>query len=117
MKAPAELIYHITERERWLQALKDGLYMPAHYDQDGFIHLSKRGQVPGVANSLYAGQTGLVLLYVNPEKAASPIVYENLEDGDEFFPHLYGPLPIEAVETVYDFVPGENGQFVLPDGE
>ena len=112
-----ELVYHITERERWLQALKDGIYMPSRYDLDGFIHLSQRHQVLGVAGSIYAGQHGLVLLYIDPSLIDIPLVFENLEGGHELFPHLYAPLPLDAVVTVYDFEPDDEGQFVLPDGE
>ncbi len=117
MKPVSDLVYHITEKERWLQALKDGIYTPAAYDQDGFIHLSTRAQVLGVANFLYAGKPDLVLLYIDPERVGQPLVYENLEGGETLFPHLYAPLPIDAVETVYDFAAGEDGLFLLPDGE
>ena len=32
--------------------------------------------------------------------AAGPVVAENLEGGEELFPHIYGPIPITAVTEV-----------------
>ena len=81
----------------------------------GFIHCSKPEQVISVANFKFRCQTDLVLLYIDTDKVTSEIRYENCEGGNELFPHIYGPLNIEAVTHVCDFQPLSDGKFALPE--
>ncbi len=67
-----------------------------------------------MANFLFCGQTDLVLLCIDSRKVGADIRDENLEGGDNLFPHIYGPLNIDAVIKVLDFQPQANGTFVLP---
>jgi uncharacterized protein (DUF952 family) len=46
----------------------------------------------GVASALFAGKSGLVLLTIDPVLAHAEIRHENLDGGDELFPHIYGSL-------------------------
>jgi uncharacterized protein (DUF952 family) len=66
----------------------------------GFIHCSRREQVAKVASTFYRGRSDLLLLEIDPLQVGAEIRYENLEDGGELFPHLYGPLPVRAVVRV-----------------
>jgi uncharacterized protein (DUF952 family) len=34
--------------------------------------------------------------------------------GAERFPHLYGPLPVEAVVQIVDLAPAAGGDYVWP---
>lgn len=45
----------------------------------------------------FHGVPDLVLLEIDPARVAAELRWENLEDGSELFPHLYGPLPVDAV--------------------
>lgn len=108
-------IYHITTENRWARAATEGTYAPEMFPVDGFIHCSKRDQVIQVANQRFRGANGLVLLCIDTEKARAEIVYENLEGGEELFPHLYGRLNNDAVTQVLNFHPGPDGYFALPD--
>ena len=92
-------------------ARTEGVYRPAGFARERFIHCSYRRQVVPVANRLFRGRQGLVLLEINPAQVSSPIVHENLEGGTELFPHLYGPLPLTAVVRVHEFRCGDDGQF------
>ncbi|MDM9384239.1 DUF952 domain-containing protein [Chlorogloeopsis sp. ULAP01] len=80
---------------------------------EGFIHCSTPQQITRVANYIFANQTGLVLLFINPEKVKAEIRYENTE-LDELFPHIYGALNTDAVFKIVDFEPNEDGLFQLP---
>lgn len=40
--------------------------------------------------------------------------YENLEGGDEPFPHVYGAIELAAVIRVWPFRPDRDGRFELP---
>ncbi len=75
-----------------------------------------------VAAKYYRGQTGLVLLVLDPERLTSVLRWEPPAEGspppgvpsDALFPHLYGPLNLDAVVQVLDFEPDSKGEFSLP---
>ena len=107
------IIFHITKREAWNEAQAAGIYSTEMFPVEGFIHCSTHDQFIRVANIRFRGQTGLVLLSIDTGKVTAPIVYENLEGGEELFPHLYGQLNIDSVVEVVDFEPGADGHFTL----
>ena len=110
--------YHIASWARWSAAQASGLYRAESLILEGFIHCSTSEQLIGVANELYAGQEGLVLLEIDSGKISAKIRYEDCYDTGQVFPHIYGPIPIESVVRVIDFSPDEDGRFGhhLPQG-
>jgi uncharacterized protein (DUF952 family) len=109
------IILHITKQAKWEQALKTGRYETDSLGVKGLIHCSKPDQVISVANSLFRGQTDLVLLCIDTDKTASEIRYENCKGGNKLFPHIYGSLNLDAVTHICDFQPLSNGKFTLPE--
>jgi uncharacterized protein (DUF952 family) len=108
-------IYHITSRSSWQVAQKGGQYSPGSLLKEGFIHCSRWNQVNRVANAYYQGQIGLVLLEINPKRLAGELRWESGTDKpDELFPHIYGPLNLDAVLQVLEFPPNPDGTFSLP---
>lgn len=107
------LIFHITTPEAWTEALEVGAYHGDTLATEGFIHCSTAGQVARVANARFRGWADLVLLCISTERLAPDLRYEPAEAG-ELFPHIYGPLNVDAVVDIVDFPPGSDGQFVLP---
>jgi len=95
----------------WSEAVKRGRYEARSLTTEGFIHCSDRGQVIRVANSIFRSTGGLLLLHIDRERLRSPVVYENLEGGTEMFPHVYGPINLDAVRRVTPFEPAEDGSF------
>lgn len=108
-------IFHITQAAAWEAAARDGSYAADSLASEGFIHLSTRAQLLWVAERFYKGQPGLVLLAVDPARLTAELRYEESEPGQRF-PHLYGPLNLDAVAAVYPFAPGPAGSFSLPPG-
>ena len=106
------VIFHITTRDEWNRS--EGTYRSENFTIDGFIHCSTREQVIQVANARFRGQTGLVLLSIDTAKVIAEILYENLEGGQELFPHIYGELNSDAVVQFTEFGPAANGYFTLP---
>jgi len=82
-------------------------------DSQGFIHCSTIQQIVKVANALFLAQKGLVLLWIAANKVQSEIRYEGA-GSEELYPHIYGPLNVNAVVKVSDFEPAKNGEFLLP---
>jgi uncharacterized protein (DUF952 family) len=64
-----------------------------------------------VANQRFRGRQDLVLLRVDPARLTVRVVYENLEGGEQLFPHVYGAIPTRAVVEVVPFRPGPDGTF------
>jgi len=110
----AMMIFHITKRIEWEEALRAGEYRAVSLNDQGFIHCSTPEQVVGVANFLFAGQRGLVLLGIDVEALDSKVQYENCEGGEDIFPHIYGSINLNAVVDVVDFNPDQDGRFQLP---
>jgi uncharacterized protein (DUF952 family) len=103
------MIVHICEREAWEVAQKNGEYRAASLDTVGYIHCSRPEQLLDVANRFYREVPELLLLWIDPHKVKSEIRWE-AADG-ETYPHIYGPLDIEAVTIVTALIPDENGAY------
>ena len=67
-----------------------------------------------IARRLFRGRRDLVLLRIDPDLLEQEIRLENLEGGDELFPHLYGELDLSAVTGLEPLVVGGDGEFVTP---
>lgn len=107
-------LFHITPAAEFALARPAAEYRPARFAQDGFIHCSRITQVGEVANRIFRGRAGLVLLEIDRERLTAPVIEENLEGGEERYPHIYGPLPLDAVIRVHDFPCSDDGTFRLP---
>ena len=107
----ARTIYHITEAATWERERATGAYRAGSLATEGFIHCSHAGQVLRVANERYRGKPGLVLLSLQCDRLTHELRWENTEGGSELFPHVYGPLDLEAVTRVEVFAPGADGRF------
>ena len=124
------LILHLASNDAWLAAVgpaglwrgKSGAYHADSLSTEGFIHCSRSSQIVDVANTFYHGQHGLVLLVIDPSKLKAELKWEppaepepsHAREGD-LFPHIYGPLNLDAVIKVLKFEPGADGTFSLPE--
>ncbi len=112
----SDLILHATTREAWAAAQASGQYSVDSLAGQGFIHCSKVDQILRVANVFYAGQPGLILLVIDPGCLTSELRWDPGTDlATELFPHIYGPINLDAVVEVIDFEPAADGKFHLPD--
>jgi uncharacterized protein (DUF952 family) len=102
-----ELIHHLALVSDWESAEVVGEYristLGRTLDEEGFLHFCRtEEQLAGVAQRYYAHVTDpLCLLTVDVARLPIPVVDEPpAPGGDEQFPHVYGPLPVEAVVAV-----------------
>lgn len=108
-------VAHITTRAAWAAAQAVGEYAAPSLGTQGFIHASRPdGQLLRVADFLYRGQPDLVVLLIAPERLRPELRWEAFEPGSDLFPHLYGPVNLDAVVAVLDFPPEPGGTFRLP---
>jgi uncharacterized protein (DUF952 family) len=110
-----QLIVHIAERSEWETATKQGEYRPASLIGDeGFVHASTAYSTLLPANLFYRGRQGLILLALDQTRLHSEIRWEEPQPTVEAFPHIYGPVNVDAVVAVEPFDPGSDGSFELP---
>jgi uncharacterized protein (DUF952 family) len=106
------VIYHIAEERHWREARSTGEYRMSTrgrtLDEEGYIHCSDASQVDGVARRFYADLSGLVLLTIDPACLRSEVRHEAAPGSDERFPHVYGPLNVDAVVHVEAFDPSRT---------
>lgn len=96
----AEIIYHITTEAEWHAAQAEGYYAAASLASEGFIHCSTEEQVTGVLGRYFKGKTDLVALKIEVAKLVHPPKFELAPSVNEMFPHIYGPVNIDAVKAV-----------------
>jgi sugar phosphate isomerase/epimerase/uncharacterized protein (DUF952 family) len=113
-------LYHITPAAEWTASREAGEYRGSTRGKSladvGFIHTSHTHQVTRVADAIYRGTPGLVLLVIDPAAVRAEIREEPLPGTGERFPHIYGPLNADAVVDVLPFEPAADGTFELPSG-
>jgi uncharacterized protein (DUF952 family) len=100
---PGEPLYHLALRGDWEADPARPYAMSTigrTLDEEGFIHCSFRAQVRQTADRYYAGRDDVVVLTIDPTRVDTPIRVESVGRGTEQFPHLYGPLPRDAVVAV-----------------
>lgn len=110
------IIFHMAKQKAWEEAQRGGSYDHPSLDSEGFIHLSTKEQLIPIANSFYRGTKDFVLLVIESSRLKSELIYEKAEgQGDQLFPHLYGPLNVDAVVKALAFRPDSDGFFSFPN--
>jgi glutathione S-transferase len=99
-----EPIFHLALPDDWAAAFATGEYRMSTrgmtLDEVGFIHCSTKGQIVDTANRFYGDLDQLVVLTIDSALVPAPIVFEPpAPELDVLFPHIYGPLPIGAVNN------------------
>ena len=111
----SELIYKITSRAAWANAETAGVFFGAEIDlTDGYIHFSSKEQAVETAAKHFAGQDDLLLVAVEGHSFGSTLKWEPSRGG-ALFPHLYEPLPTNAVKWVKPLPLGSDGKHIFPD--
>jgi uncharacterized protein (DUF952 family) len=91
------IIYHVTTLAAWNGAKEKGSYEDPSLAKEGFIHASESQQVEGVLQRYFAGKTNLVKLTIDTDKLTSQLVYEWSPSVQDQFPHIYGPINLDAI--------------------
>jgi uncharacterized protein (DUF952 family) len=102
------IIYHVTTAKAWEAAKKHGAYEADSLATEGFMHCSEGHQVAGVLQRYFKGKENLVQLTIDTDVVQHRLQYDVAPSLNEAFPHIYGPLNIEAVLEV---VPIDAGSY------
>ena len=106
-----EVVYHIVAAADLQRCVDAGWYSPDSLKAEGFVHCSGNpGEVLEVADTFFAVVEGPVLvLQLCCARLSSRVVWEpgvpvhdtELSGGQQrLFPHIYGPVNVDAVSGV-----------------
>lgn len=94
------VIHHLTTPEAWAAAQTAGEYEAPSLAAEGFIHCSAdEPQTLRVAQRLYPGNAGLIVLDLDPARLNAEVRREPSRSG-EIYPHIYGRINLAAVTRV-----------------
>lgn len=96
------MLFHLLSRADWHQAMAANEYRPPSLEKEGFIHFSAAHQIKKVRDTFYRDQPDLLLLVIDETRLTSPLRWDAVGEKGERFPHLYGPLNLDAVVKVID---------------
>ncbi len=113
------MILHILSRAEWEEAVRTRSYRPATLRDEGFIHCSTAAQVVETANLFFRGRRDLLIACIDEARLTSPLKLEPPASGGParaagLFPHIHGPLNLDAVTAVHEFPCRDDGDFELP---
>jgi glutathione S-transferase len=102
------IVYHLALPETWRLSYAAGRYTASTRDLDladvGFIHCAQAEQVDGVYDRFYSDLGGpLVILAIDTDLLTSPWQFDEVAGEPLSFPHIYGPLNVDAVVSAEPF--------------
>ena len=116
-EASVSLIFHLTTRDDWVRQVWTPEYRHPSLKSEGFIHASTAEQVVATANRYYAGRSDMALISIDTARLKSDLRWELAASLGEEFPHIYGPVNLDAVTQALDIKPEADGRFVgMPPG-
>ena len=111
---PEPVAYKILTADELARLERDGRFDGAAADlADGYIHLSTAAQLPGTLDRHFPGRADLALAAVDLDALGDAIRWEPSRGG-ALFPHLYAPLPLDAVLAYGPLEHEPDGSIKLP---
>jgi uncharacterized protein len=107
---PNSRIYHLAPISELRSGLTEVVYTPQRFTLDGFVHCAETPVTTvAVANDYFGNlKEPLVVLGIDPLQLSAPLKFEApapLLGGEthlkkaSLFPHIYGPIEIEAIQA------------------
>lgn len=108
------IIYKLCPIEEWIAAQNSGKFGGSAVDKrDGYIHFSSGGQLRETARRHFTEHDSLVLLAVDASRLGDALKWEPSRGGD-LFPHLYAPMPLDAVTQAIPLTRDPQGEWLFP---
>jgi uncharacterized protein (DUF952 family) len=121
-------ILHAARPADWDTARASGRYdvstLGRSLADEGFIHASTAGQLPGVLAAFYGGLDEVVLLVLDVaalDGSGAPVRWDDVPGAPGPFPHVYGAVPASGVGHGFPVVAAipvrrdAGGGWPLPD--
>jgi len=103
------ILVHIVNKQAIKDILESGKIEPSSPGNNLFVHCCLPNQVNGVLEKWFPGENDLYAVEIDTNSLNSKVVFENLEGGEELFPHIYGIVPIKAVKNHYQVKSKKGG--------
>jgi len=110
-----EIIYHLTFKKNRNLFKNTQPYRTSSLDTEGFIHCSPKDKVRSSAVKFFNKEKEILLIYIDQSKVSSEIIWEDSNNDNFLFPHIYGELNLEAVVEIFEVVKDEHGIFIFPE--
>ncbi|OQW50836.1 MAG: hypothetical protein A4S09_10945 [Proteobacteria bacterium SG_bin7] len=107
--------YHLIGEDDLRSRTRDGYIFEPSLETEGFTHAAKLDQVVAAANRHYKNVNRTLLLKIDESKLIYPLVYDYVERHKQYFPHIYGPLNLSAIEQIFLMPRNADGNFRLPE--
>ncbi|MDA9703147.1 DUF952 domain-containing protein [Paracoccaceae bacterium] len=105
-------VFKVCEEDDWKSIEKERFFLGSKTDRsDGFIHFSTSEQLEETLTKYFMSKSPLYLLEVKTDDVE--LVWETSRNN-QFFPHLYGPLPLDMVSQVYRIFIDDEGKHIIP---
>lgn len=88
---------HVLTATSWQAALQAGVYAPPELQRDGFLHCCTPAQLDFVLRRHFARVPDLLVVTFETQDVAAAVQWVKSEPDQDPFPHLYGPIPCDAV--------------------
>jgi uncharacterized protein (DUF952 family) len=121
-----DFIYHVSLKDDFLAFVNSNLYSPPSLKEEGFIHCSLGGKIGTIVLNKYFSsvKTEIVILKIETSKVVSMVKFEDPSPlplpGDKTypsgtkFPHIYGPLNLDAIVS-YGAIKKSGNGYKWPD--
>ena len=126
MNIQHEIIYHIVKASDFRKNIIGSMYVPESMLREGFIHCTfGKNTTVFVMEDFFSDVSGMIyLLKIVTNAVIAPVRFEDAASSSEgrkkhlevetVFPHIYGPLNLDAVEGLG--VIGRSGdKFLWPE--
>ncbi|MBA6265066.1 DUF952 domain-containing protein [Colwellia sp. Bg11-12] len=104
-------IYLLSSQAEYQQALTEGKLIRDSLVSEGFIHATPKSQLNRLANKYYKDKVQPLILIVDKKLIVPEVKWESATGG--LYPHIYGPLNMNAVTAIEEISLNEEGKFQL----
>jgi uncharacterized protein (DUF952 family) len=104
-------IYLLSSQAEYQKSLSDGSLVRDSLSDEGFIHASPRSQLTRLANKYYKAKVQPLILVVDKALILPEVKWEPATGG--LYPHIYGPLNMNAVTKAESISLANDGNFHL----
>jgi uncharacterized protein (DUF952 family) len=112
------VIFHLLPAATWYAWPTDQPYLPDAFAADGFVHCTgDEATLVRVANAFYRSIDGdVVALVIDETRLTAEVKWERPPGSDPLadtpaFPHVYGPIGLDAVVAVRPFEREPDGSY------
>jgi uncharacterized protein (DUF952 family) len=111
MTLPPHVTLHLTPVDVWNGQRDRAEYLPEAFAAEGFIHCTDgEALVVEVGNRYYTKDPRtFCLLSIDVARVLARTIYE---DAAQVYPHIYGPLNVDAVIDVRAVIRASDGAFL-----